>query len=213
MFDIAISVVIAALAAAMGYMGVHIALRPPTDRMISRYRLGFIAMSFAGIGLALWQGIRNYESHYREIKLMVGDESSPALVDVIVMPDRWIFVLSNESSSSAYVLSGDLDEVSPHPFDKPVTLRSMEIGAHSAPFLMTALPPPNGELCLFRALIRTRVGNYSEQMIVRQVPNGEWARALRIKNDSGKVVTHQEFTDYPTNSAGDVEWPPPFESR
>ncbi len=88
-------------------------------------------------------------------------------MDVLVLPDRWILVVSNEAGASAYAVSIDLSEITPHPFERPLTFTYPEITSHMAPIVATAMPPPDGALCTFAASIRTRVGSYSEQLVLR----------------------------------------------
>jgi hypothetical protein len=205
-FDISISIALAICALVSGYLGLQVTLQPPkTARKKRRYKIAFGTLSLLSVGLILWQGIRNGQAHDREMKLILGDEMVPPLVDVLVLPDHWMIVVSNEAGSSAYNVTMDLSEISPHPLDALLSRTYPEINAHTAPIVANAIPPPEGNVCLFRAMIRTRLGSYSEQIQLRRLPDGQWSRASRVMNDSG-VVTHQEHSDFPRNAKGEIEW-------
>jgi hypothetical protein len=206
MLDICISITGGLLALISGVSGVVMALYPPdTDAKKKGYIATFMACGILGIAFVAWQGVRSINAHDREQKLVMGDVNLPPLVDFLFLSDRWIVVVSNESGASAYAVDIDLSEVTPHPFDRPLTFLYPEVNSHSAPIVATAIPPPDGDLCTFTALIRTRIGNYSEQIVLRHLANGRWSRALRVMNDSG-LITHQEHPDFPRNSTGQIDW-------
>lgn len=62
MLDIGIAIGIAVLTAAMAYMGVHVSLHPPDHAVKGRWRLGFITIATAAIGLIAWQTQRGVSS-------------------------------------------------------------------------------------------------------------------------------------------------------
>jgi hypothetical protein len=206
MLDVCILAGIALLTILMGVAGNLMALHPldPHARNAG-YRTAFLVLAVMTFGLTCWGLVRSYSTHEKEISLMVGDEKIPPLVDVLVLPDHWIVVVSNEAGASAYAVDIDISEIAPHPFDRPLTFSRPELNSSMAPIVATAIPPSDGDVCKFAAVIRTRVGTYSEQILLRKLPSGEWSRALRVMNDSG-VVTHQENPDFPKNSAGKIDW-------
>lgn len=181
MADIWISVAIGLFALGSGVLGIVMALYPPeTQSGKVKFIAGFTLLGIIGLAFATWQGVRAVNAHDREQTLAVGDEKIPPLVDVLVLPDHWIVVVSNEAGASAYAVDIDISEVAPHPFDKPLTFSRPELNSSMAPIVATAIPPSGGDVCKFAAVIRTRVGTYSEQILLRKLPSGDWSRALRV---------------------------------
>jgi hypothetical protein len=180
-------------------------LHPPTDPAVTRrYKTGFISLSVASLGLIAWQGVRGSNEHDADMRATLGDPERPPILDIILLPDLWVVVVSNETETAAYNVNIEVTDASESPcLSQPIQAATYpEITPHTAPILARQ-PPPNGQQCRLRVLLRTRRGLYDERMLMWRLPDNQWGRMLKVTNDSGVLIErgNQENgrIDWPTN--------------
>jgi hypothetical protein len=180
--DILIAVGLCVLAALLGFLGVYVTLHTQTEaKQIRRFKWGFVGAALFMCCLVALQVVRTYKSGEAQTKGTLGDPEHPPFVAVISLPNFTRFVTTNSSDYPVYITAIQLLDVDSCG-DGTRNYGFSELSPHSA--IMDERPwhpASNAGSCRFTAIIFTRNGTFTEEMMLRRTDNNQWMRALRVK--------------------------------
>lgn len=188
----------------LGYMGVHVALKPPSPKSHKYWIAAFVVIGLTGLGATGWLARRASKSGEEQTKNILGDLEHPPFVAIISLPKVTRFVVTNPSDYPAYVARIELHDDKTGKIVR--TYGPYELAAHTASLDNTPwLPPSDSTQHHFTAEIATRNGLYSEEMMLKKDDNNQWARAVRVTQG---MRTLEEDIDsaWPRNSDGGIDW-------
>lgn len=178
--------------------------KKPTAKHILLLRSVCVICGVLGVVGQGLQARRGSKSGEAQIKNMLGDSEHPPFVGVFSLPSGTKFIITNGSDYPAYVTGVQLWDDTCSSGKRYYTAR--DLAAHTA-FMDDNpwMPPLAATRCHFTASIGTRAGLYTEEMMLKQESNNQWARAVRVTQG---MRTLEEDVDsaWPREPDGSIEW-------
>jgi hypothetical protein len=205
--DVIVPILVVIFQIATGFLAFWISAKDWQEQHKRRFRIGFVFLTAATIGLVVWQQVLSKRSSDDSTRNALGDADHPPSVAEISLPGFTRFIVSNGSNYPAYgIRIRLLDDTDPA---KPFAVRNYdysEIPAHGA-LLDDAVwtPPDTTAERHFSAQITTRTGIYREEMILRHDDNNQWERAVRVMQGMKKLEDDID-SSWPREKNGDINW-------
>jgi len=199
--DIFLALSVALVQSVLAVGGFAVSLDVHKDYKIGRKSLFMFFGGFLLIGFVLtaWAGVRAYYSGEDSKKIQLGDSVHPPFVDIVSLPTKTRFVVTNGSEFPSYgVIVSMADDADP---SHPIKYEYNEIPAHVARVDDKPWIPDSAPLHHFTILINTRAGSAREELYMRPSDNNQWMRALNVVYD-GHIVEAQSDSQWPRDERG-----------